>query len=413
MREPSYATKTEVPRLPGLSALRIRDERLVSLQALAGQLAHDFNNFLAPILGYVSLIKEEVTPDTPVRQYAESIERAARKTEASLETIMLAARPQRRHRPQKLDFTQLVDQVLTEWTQSLPPTCLITVSRQLEPCTLILDEAQWRVVLQQLLHNSHYALATGGALSVTVKTETLPPARTADLGLPANTVCHLVIQDNGFGMPPDVLARACEPLFTTRPKNQAKGLGLAIVYGIVRLHGGQLLLESEPDSGTTVHIWVPILNELPLDPGFEARLACLQESPPSSPEKTTLGLGKKVLVVDDDPMVLEVLRSCLQKAQFEVHVARDGREGLEVFQKRAQELCLVISDVTMPHMSGIEMLQRMRETHPSVQVILISGDADATREEKLSVFGAYRPPLLKKPFTIKELLEALCAQLKA
>ena len=189
MSEPSYATKTEAPRLPVSSALRIRDERLVSLQALAGQLAHDFNNFLAPILGYVSLIKEEVTPDTPARQYAESIERAARKTEASLETIILAARPQRQHRPKKIDFTQLVDRVLTEWTQSLPPTCLITVSRQLEPCTLILDEAQWRVVLQQLLHNSHYALATGGALSVTVKTETLPPARAADLGLPANPVC--------------------------------------------------------------------------------------------------------------------------------------------------------------------------------------------------------------------------------
>jgi CheY-like chemotaxis protein len=388
--------------------LRERDERLESLKSLAGRLAHDFNNGLAPILGYLSLIQEEVPAGSQARQYAQAMEKAARETEGLLETLLLATRPQRRFRPKQCDFTQLVERTIAEWSAALPDASQLAIQKSLCPCTLIVDEAQWQNVLKQLLRNAHFALATGGTLTICLQPQTLAADQAASLGIGACEVFHLVLHDTGFGMSAATLARAFEPFFSTRPKTQGLGLGLTIVHSVVRLHGGQVVLESAEDAGTTVKIWLPAKHEEIAAAPVEAPVSTPLAEPAA---KAFTAPGTKVLLVDDDPLVLEVIRACLQRAQFEIYVARDGQEGLRLYQKHAHELALIISDVTMPRLNGIDMVQQIRRMNPAMRVILVSGDAHATRQDALAAITPKPPPLIQKPFTLKDLMDVVRAQL--
>jgi signal transduction histidine kinase len=239
--------------------LRERDERLESLKALTGHLAHDFNNSLVPLLGYAALIKEELGPDASVFEYASKLETAARKTEGFLSTVLLAVRPHRRFAPKATNLTELVRGTLDQWLASLPPSPAIEAKAELAPCTLRLDENHWRHVLQHLLANARFALAAGGKLLMTLQPMSLSAQRAEELGLRGTSVFELAVQDNGIGMTKNVLRRACEPFFTTRPKGQAAGLGLTIVHSVVQLHGGQMSIESVEAIGTKVVLWIPSL----------------------------------------------------------------------------------------------------------------------------------------------------------
>ncbi|MHB8523533.1 MAG: response regulator [Limisphaerales bacterium] len=387
-----------MPRSP---TLREREERLESLKLLAGQLAHDFNNFLVPILGYVSLIKEDLGADSPAQQYATALETSARKTENMLDGVLLATRPQRRFRPKLTDFRALVERELDDWTGALPSNARITVTRKLAPCSLVLDEAQWQDAVRQLLRNARFALATGGNLEVALQPHNLTSELAAELGMASTDGFQLVVRDDGFGMAPEVVRRAFEPFFSTRPKNQGLGLGLTIVHSVVRLHGGQVVLESKEDGGTTVNIQIPIAQpevELPVADGDQGRVA---------PAPARRPAGSKVLLVDDDPLVLEVIKACLQRAQFDVHVAYDGQAGLKLYKKQPRDWALIITDLAMPVMGGIEMVQQIRQIDPGAEVILVSGDVEASREENIARLGLPQATLIKKPFTLKGLMEAI------
>ncbi|MBI3876905.1 MAG: response regulator, partial [Verrucomicrobia bacterium] len=215
------------------------------------------------------------------------------------------------------------------------------------------------------------------------------------LGVAGTDVFELTVRDTGLGMSEATLQRAFEPFFTTRPKGQAAGLGLTIVHSVARLHGGQVTLESAEDAGTTVRIWIPVVE-------YTAESRAAAASPAATPARRAAGL--KVLLVDDDPMVREVVKACLQKARFDVQTATDGNEGLKLFQRHAKDIALVISDVTMPNLNGVEMVRQVLQTHPDVPLLMISGDADDKLARSLADLGSHAPPLLKKPFTVKALL---------
>lgn len=381
--------------------LRERDERLESLKAVVGRLAHDFNNFLVPLLGYVTLIKEEVPQDSSAAQYAKTLETAARRTESFVDSILLAVRPQRRFAPKLCDFSQLAGRAIKAWQESLPATAQVTVKQSLHPCVLFLDENQWLNVFQQLLSNARFALATGGTLEISLEPKALAREEADRLGLADANAVQLLVRDNGFGMSESTLKRVCEPFFTTRSNSPGTGLGLTIVQSVVKLHGGQLLLESAEDAGTTVTIWLPV-TKAPED------LPLAQTGPRTSAGSPGARRGgTKVLLVEDDPMVREVIKACLQKSQLDVCIAQDGREGLKLFQKHSKDLALVVSDITMPKMNGIELYENIRKLDANIRVILVSGDPDTKLEEALAKLGAQRPPLIKKPFSLKEFNAAI------
>jgi CheY-like chemotaxis protein len=179
------------------------------------------------------------------------------------------------------------------------------------------------------------------------------------------------------------------------------GLGLTIVHSVTRLHEGQVVLDSKENEGTTVTIYLPIASSL------SEKKTAVSSAAPRTREQPAVRAGKTVLVADDDPLVLEVVKACLLRSGYEVLVARDGREALEVFRCHESELGLVLSDVTMPAMSGIDLVLELRQINARIPVVLMSGDAEATREEKLVRLDPARPHLLKKPFSVKDLIEEI------
>lgn len=393
------ATHRAPAQYAGDPLLRERDQRLESLKAVIGKLAHDFNNFLVPLLGYVTLIREETPGESSAHQYAATMESAARKTEGFLDSILLAVRPQRRFAPRDMDFGGAVRAAIERFEQSLPSTAQIEVRSSVGPLQVFADENQWRNALDQLLSNARFALATGGKLSITLTCENVSPEESARLNIFPGEAAKLVIADDGFGMNSDTLRRACEPFFTTRIGSHAPGLGLTIAHSVALLHGGQIELQSAEDSGTTVTIWLPVFTGSDTT-HFTAPRASI------APKKPTPTGRARILLVEDDPLVREVVKSCLQRFRKEVHVAVDGEEGLRVFKRYPTDWALVVSDITMPKMNGIELFRAIRQIDPEMRMILVSGDADGKYHDAFA-HDSSRPLLLKKPFTLKSFADVV------
>lgn len=378
-------------------ALRDRDERLESLKAVIGKQAHDFNNFLVPLLGYVTLIREEVPENSTASQYAATMESAARKTEGFLDAVLLSVRPQRRFNPKTIDFAALVEAAIEKFVSGLPSSAQIKIERSIAPATLYGDEAQWQNVLGQLLANARFALATGGTLNISLARAAVSEEESQRLNIFPGEAVKLVIADNGFGMNETTRRRAFEPFYTTRVATHAPGLGLTVAHSVTQLHGGQIMLESAEDGGATITILLPVFQ------GAEPA----ERPAPSEPAKAAARETRaKILLVEDDPLVREVIKSCLQKFRKDVHVAQDGEEGLRVFKRYAKDWALVVSDITMPKMTGIELYRAIRAADPEMRVILISGDADGKYQEAFAN-DASHPLLLKKPFALKSFAEVI------
>lgn len=373
-------------------ALYDRDERLESLKAVIGKLAHDFNNFLVPLLGYVTLIREEVPEASTANQYAITMESAARKTEAFIENVLLGVRPQRRFNGRDIDFGAVVGSAIQKFADSLLSSAQIQIEKSIASVEMFADEAQWQNAIAHLLSNARFALATGGQLKVSLTREQITEEQSASMNVWPGDAVKLVIADNGFGMNDATLKRAFEPFFTTRSAAHAPGLGLTVAHSITQLHGGQIFLESAEDAGTTVTIWLPI-TKAPETTALPQKPAAPQKAPVR--ERTG-----KILLVEDDPLVREVVKACLQKFRKDVYVAQDGEEGLRIFKRYAADWALVVSDITMPKMTGIELYHAIHEIDPEMRVILVSGDADGKYHDAFAN-ESIRPLLLKKPFTLK------------
>jgi signal transduction histidine kinase len=233
-----------------------RDARVMALSQLASRMVHDFNNYLTPIKGYLGLFKEECAPESATLRYAGLMEKAACKIEYNIDAIAAAVRPERNYRPSPTDLRNVIEQSIKEWNDQLNTP--LSISTTLCPCPVTIDINQWRGVLFHLLENARFACAEGGSVEIKLTKVTLTAGDMAMLGMHKAGSCRLEITDKGCGMPPEILNRALEPFFTTRSKDKAAGLGLTQAFNVTRLHGGQIMLESQTGTGTTVTIWLPL-----------------------------------------------------------------------------------------------------------------------------------------------------------
>jgi CheY-like chemotaxis protein/anti-sigma regulatory factor (Ser/Thr protein kinase) len=382
-------------RVPGDPRLRERDERLESLKAVVGKLAHDFNNFLVPQFGYLTLLKDELAAGSTSAQYAANMETAGRRTEGYIESILLGMRPHRQFSPSEFSLGSLVASALEQWTAGIPAATAVEVKRQIEECKLVGDEKQWRNVIEHLLSNARYALATGGRLEVELKQEVLDGAEIKRLGLETERVYRLVVRDRGFGMPSEVLQRAFEPFFTTRSQVKAPGLGLTIVHSVVQFHGGQVELESAEEQGTTVTVWVPTVGSA----GRE-RLASV-----GGFKSRGLAQKKKVLLVEDDPLVNEVLRDWLGRFELDVQVAATAEEALKQLERKGSNWALIIVETDLRAGKGEEIYARLAGANPALPWIFLAG---RRRPEFTTVeAGSGTPLVLQKPVTLRALGEVV------
>jgi nitrogen-specific signal transduction histidine kinase len=385
MSLPNPTDVRAIRRRPADPILRERDERLESLKAVTGKLAHDFNNFLAPTYGYLTLLKDEVASNSTAALYVKAMDSAAQKAEAHISSILLGMRPYRQFSPREFRLDQLLQELLDRSKAETPAGTELSILARLDPFPFCGDERQWHVLIEQLLSNARYALAMGGQLEVTLERQALPGSEVQRLGLGTDDVFSLRVRDNGFGMNSEVVRRAFEPFFTTRTQVKAAGMGLTVVHGVALYHGGQVELESAEDRGTAVTVWIPAR-------GFRAE----DRISATSSHAVRPKLRRRVLLIVDDPLIKEVLRDWLAIHDLETETAADEAEAGRLLQRAGAHCALVISETDLKSGRGEDLFQNLGQLNQAAPWVFLVSQRTPVFSQ---VTGREEPLLMKKPFS--------------
>jgi two-component system cell cycle sensor histidine kinase/response regulator CckA len=377
-------------RLRAEEALRL-GQKMESLGVLAGGVAHDFNNLLAVMLGHNSLALRKLPEDSPSRTHVEKAVEAAERA-AGLTRQMLAYSGRGHFEIRSVDLNQLVRQNLNLLSAALPKQIELHAHLPDGLPLVAADPSQMQQVVMNLILNAAEAIGSGkGTVVVSTAerdvTEGDGLRQPTGEPLPGGLYVQLKVQDDGPGMDTATLARIFEPFFTT--KATGRGLGLAAVQGIVRGHRGGLQAESAPGVGTTFSIYLPSSPDLPE-----------QEPAPLAPAAAGI-----VLVVDDEPTVLEMIASVFEDAGIPWIAASDGEAAVRLFGQRRADIRLVLLDLSMPGLSGEDTFAALRRLNADVRIVLSSGYAEA--EATLRFVGRGLAGFLQKPYRPEVLVETV------
>ena len=387
--------RAEIERRERAEEERLRIERqmlqaqkLESLGVLAGGIAHDFNNLLTCVLGYTELARGELSPDSPAAPLLAHAETGARRA-AELTNQMLAYSGRGRFAIEPVRLPELVASMGRLLQVSVPKKCELTVAADPGVPPIAADAAQVNQVVMNLVLNGAEALGEAdGRVTVRVGVAhfgaaelvgTFPPESPAP-----GAFVFVEVSDTGCGMSEETKAKMFDPFFTT--KFTGRGLGLAAVLGIVRAHKGAIRVDSAPGAGTTFKVLFPV--------GGDG-----EPLPSRAPAPAWRGSGA-VLVIDDEEPVRELARAALARAGYEVETAADGRAGVDAFARAPHRFTLVLLDMTMPHLSGEEVLRELRRLRPDVPVLLTSGYTERAVRART---GPGAVLFLPKPFGPEEL----------
>jgi len=363
--------------------------KLEALGTLSGGIAHDFNNILGAIMGNASLGLDDLPDDHPVAEFLETILRASERA-SSLTRQILAFSRQSRVEQQPVDLGLVLDETLTLLRASLPSTISIKTDISVQVPRVMADPTQLHQVIMNLCTNASHAMRErGGLLEVRLQSRRVTDqdrARTPGLG--DGPFVEVVVADTGEGMTSEVQERIFEPFFTTKGDGDGTGMGLSVVYGIVREHGGSIAVESAVGEGTTFRVLLPALDLV--DGG--------DDEAPSQEIRTGEG---RVLVVDDEEMITQVAERMLSRLGYEVTTFTNPWKALEAFQNAPDDFDVVITDYTMPNLVGLDLARRILELRPDLPVIITTGDysrVDAAEVQRLRTVR-----MAHKPFDLKEI----------
>jgi PAS domain S-box-containing protein len=331
-----------------LEAQLRQSQRLESVGQLAGGIAHDFNNFLSVIRGYARFLIDGLPADSALRSDAEEVAEAAERA-ARLTNQLLVFSRRDVVQSRVLDLRELLDEIASLLERTLGEDVAMTVRVDEDIHPVEGDPSQLEQVLMNLAVNARDAMPGGGRLTITLANDDSGDER---------RVC-LTVADNGHGMAPDVVERAFEPFYSTKPKAQGTGLGLATVYGIVTQAGGSVDIESQPGEGTTVRVRLP---------ASRASAAWPADDPVA---ESARGGGETILVVEDEEAVRRLTCRILDREGYRVLEAQDGGQALDTWHRHDGEIDLLVTDVVMPGMSGKELAERI-----GIEPVFMSGYTD-------------------------------------
>ena len=379
-----------------LEAQFFRAQRLESIGALAGGIAHDLNNALAPVLMGVELLKEGLGKEDRISML-DTMQASAQRGAEMVKQILTFARGVS-GKPAVLEPKHLVTEIAKMCRDTFPPAIQVKNKVAQNVHRVEGNATQFHQVLLNLCVNARDAMPEGGTLGIEaaniVLDKAIAPGRSAAVSGP-----HLLlsVSDTGHGMSPEVLCRIFEPFYTTKGPDQGTGLGLSTVQGIVKAHNGFIEVSSEMGKGTTFKVYLPAI----LSAG---------DNEPSQTDMKFLtalaaGHGELILAVDDDLAILEMLRETLETYGYRVLTAGNGLEALPLYQKHAGEIAVVITDMMMPVMDGPATIRMLRQMNPQVKIIGVSGlgsESAVITAGKLTVQA-----FLKKPYPTELLLRKL------
>ncbi|MGO9570817.1 MAG: PAS domain S-box protein, partial [Desulfomonilaceae bacterium] len=382
----------DVSEARSLRAQLIQAQKMEAIGNLAGGIAHDFNNLLTVILGYTELIicgKDE--GDRDYEDLKKVIQAAG--TAAEIVHQILAFSRRTESEPQPIDLNQQVEQLRKMLSRLIPKTIQVRINLGPDLPVLNADPSQMVQVLMNLAVNARDAMPEGGRLTIETQT-TLLDDDYCHSHIEASQGLHavLMVSDTGIGMDKALMDRIFEPFYTTKKPGEGTGLGLAMVYGIVKSHGGHITCYSEPGAGTTFKIYLPV------------HQADAELDAPTSRESSACVTGT-ILLVDDEEFVRSLGERILENSGCNVITADNGREAVEIYRQNKDEISLVILDLIMPMMDGKKCLDEILRIDPAAKVLIASGFSPDRATKEILEGGA--KGFVGKPYNLKQLLGAV------
>ncbi|WP_250528419.1 response regulator [Caballeronia sp. GAWG2-1] len=399
-RELEQRVQERTAALMEMEATLRQSQKMEAIGQLTGGLAHDFNNLLQIISSNTELVKLRARQGntTEVGRYIHNVSGATEKA-AALTHRLLAFSRQQTLDPKPVDLNRLVLDVSELVKSTIGPSIKLEMTLHEDPVLTLCDPPQLENALLNLCINARDAMPNGGQLTIETDRASLSEDQAGRYGLVPGDYVSVAVTDTGEGMSAEIAERAFDPFFTTKPMGQGTGLGLSMVYGFTRQSNGHASIDTVPGKGTTVRLWLPEL------------VAARGATPHNTAGEAGMDLPPTltVLLVDDEDGVRILIAEILRDAGYAVIEASNGVEGLEVLQSGVR-IDVVITDIGMPRMNGVEMIEQARKSHPDLKVLFITGYAQ--QQVSLGQQLNQNAQVLTKPFVMNALLERVAMILK-
>jgi signal transduction histidine kinase/ActR/RegA family two-component response regulator len=377
-----------------------QSQKMESLGTLAGGIAHDFNNILAAMIGFTELARDKAPVGSPVHRHLDKVFSAGVRGRDLVRRILTFSRQSEPDR-QLLRISSVIEETVKLLQATLPSTMSILTNTEGESGFILADPTQMGQMVMNLCTNAAHAMKqTGGSISISVSDLTFTsPEQAPEPSMNPGTYVVLSVIDTGEGMTPELRERIFDPFFTSKAKGEGTGLGLSVVHGIVTSHGGAITVLSEPGSGSTFTVYLPKHQE------DRVRV-------PEDGDDPIAGGHERILLVDDEEAVAEVGSEILADLGYSVVSKTNSREALALFRLDPSRFDLIVTDMTMPELTGIRFAREVLALRPGTPVILTTGfshvvDPDAAREAGIRAF--VMKPLTKREIakTIRKVLDEL------
>ncbi|MBM9577604.1 PAS domain S-box protein [Leptospira sp. 201903070] len=360
-------------------------QKMESIGLLAGGIAHDFNNLLTMIMGSAEVMKLRIENDSELNKHVHRIIEAAKRGGSITKQLLLFSRPGSSEL-KPISISHIIREITDILSFSLPKNISIETKIELTNGIILGDSSHLHQVILNLALNARDAMPDGGKITILETTVKGTEIRKKFLSGKAEEYVCIHVSDTGKGMSPETKQRIFEPFFTTKERGKGTGLGLSIVDTITKNHFGFIDVESAADQGTTFKLYFPAI--------------ATAENLVSEIEKQQTNIQANVLIVDDEIMVLEVLKDILELSGCNVFTSNTGKQALETFRNPDHPIDLVITDLGMPEMSGDSLFFKLKEIEPEIKVIITSGHIEREKKEKLLLQGV--KAILDKPYKIEE-----------
>jgi two-component system cell cycle sensor histidine kinase/response regulator CckA len=364
----------------------MHSQKMESIGSLAGGIAHNFNNLLTAILGYAELLQEYSNLDNDSRQRVNSIESSARKAGVLVSKLLSFSRRDTSE-ILPLNLNDVINDSVKLFEGILDKRIGLKTTLNNSIQSIEGDPNQLEQVIMNLMVNSRDAMPDGGLITITTSPVEIESDRLnmPNFIIPGKYVL-LTISDTGFGIPKEVLNRIFEPFFTTKEKGKGTGLGLAMVYGVIKDHKGYITVHSEVGKGTIFDIYFPVSGKT------------IYKT--VKPKLFSVSGHENILLVDDEEDVLYFIKDILETHGYKVFPSRNPLAGIDIFKKLGNDIHLVITDIMMPLMEGKELIKNLRTLKPDIKILAISGYTDETINKENMMIDDF----LKKPFEVYRLL---------
>ena len=388
------AVKRDVSKEVSLEKQLRQAMKMEAIGTLAGGIAHDFNNILTAILGYSEMARAQLPADDPIgKDLDQVIIAGTRATELVTQILTFSRQGDEDFKPLKVQL--ILKEVLKLLRASLPTTIQLEQSIDPGSGSIFADPTQIHQILMNLCTNARHAIGEeNGTLRISLsEIEATEEKSITDCPLViAGTYLDLEISDTGCGMDGLTKAKIFDPFYTTKKKGKGTGLGLSVVHGIIKQHGGEITVTSEPGKGSTFHVYLPVISvDIP------------DEHIPT--KEIPKGNGERIFFIDDEPAIAHMMKRTLEKLGYTVTSFTSSVDALKVYKKNPANVNLVITDMTMPEMNGIELIRKLVAIRQDLPVILCTGFSETIDEATAKSFGFCE--YIKKPVDKLTLAKAL------